>query len=232
LPAIKILISHLSTAQISANIKHASKVSAFKRSTLLDKHLGGAGSLICMQQLGGSSSHSDSVIVTLRESQHPDALKVSPHPLIACTCAGGNPVMFCAGGNPVKHLTSLHSQAEALTMTPRKTTKYFHLPSLDLSKTRNTGSVSNISGSPSVHVPSVAHLKAAETTDQRGGLDGKRGLGGGSGAQTARDMRKTAVTQPEDSIVQLLKRRIISVAQSDITGTGRGNGMSGSQTAR
>lgn len=122
-----------------------------------------------------------------------------------------------------KHLTSLHSQAEALTMTPRKTTKYFHLPSLDLSKIRNTGSVIYNSGSPSVHVPSVAHLKAAETTDQRGG---------GSGAQTARDMRKTAVAQPEDSIVQLLKRRIISVAQSDITGTGRGNGMSGSQTAR
>lgn len=179
-----------------------------------------------MQQLGGSSSHSDSVIVTLRESQHPDALKVSPHQLIAGTCAGGNPVMFS------KHLTSLQSQAEALTITPRKTTKYFHLPSLDLSKTRNTGSVINNSGSPSVHVPSVAHLKAAETTDQRGGLDGKRGLGGGSGAQTARDMRKTAVAQPEDSIVQLLKRRIISVAQSDITGTGRGNGMSGSQTAR
>jgi hypothetical protein len=115
-------------------------------------------------------------------------------------------------------------------MTPRKPTKYFQLPSLDLSKTRNTGSNNN--SSPSVHVPFVAHLKAAETTDQRGGLDGKRGLGGGSGAQTARDMRKTAVAQPEDSIVQLLKRRIISGAQSDITGSGRGNGMSGSQTAR
>ena len=46
-------------AQVASNNQRASRmqVSAIKRSTLLDRHLGGAGGLICMQQLPSSFAY-------------------------------------------------------------------------------------------------------------------------------------------------------------------------------
>lgn len=177
-------------AQLIAN-QRASRypVPPIKRpSFLVDKHTGGVGGIICMQQLP-SSRHDAQPRAAKADKVFPrDSLQVRlgarkrlplagrgwPHPPVAL-----REVRNCP-----------HNQ---VLTTPRRPTNYFTLPSLNLKHVKSNTSARSRGGSQT----------AREGADLQSAEKGSR-----TGAQTARERAKVALAA--ESIVNSLKKRLRS----------------------